>query len=250
MSNAKNSNSALPSSSPILGRNEPCPCGSRKKYKRCCGVSAAPKLTRPASAGLGDSLAAAGGDLGGADSPGGAGMSGGFGQQNPFESISPELMTQMTQALSRLPKSQLQRFQTLMQKAMSGRDITREAKEFERTLPPEFKTLMQTLAASAGFNPAAAIPPGDSPGGALLPAPGEASEAASGELTEEQARQLVAQAAAEGKISSDQAKELLEGSAPSLDQAQQTPQEASGSTPPVAGESESRFKKFWKSFSG
>ena len=22
------------------GRNDPCPCGSRKKYKRCCGVAA------------------------------------------------------------------------------------------------------------------------------------------------------------------------------------------------------------------
>lgn len=22
---------------PKIGRNEPCPCGSGKKYKRCCG---------------------------------------------------------------------------------------------------------------------------------------------------------------------------------------------------------------------
>ena len=22
-----------------IGRNEPCPCGSGKKYKRCCGVN-------------------------------------------------------------------------------------------------------------------------------------------------------------------------------------------------------------------
>jgi len=21
----------------VVGRNEPCPCGSGKKYKRCCG---------------------------------------------------------------------------------------------------------------------------------------------------------------------------------------------------------------------
>jgi len=25
-------------SSPKVGRNEPCPCGSGKKYKRCCGA--------------------------------------------------------------------------------------------------------------------------------------------------------------------------------------------------------------------
>ncbi|MEO8605615.1 MAG: SEC-C metal-binding domain-containing protein [bacterium] len=25
---------------PKVGRNEPCPCGSGKKFKKCCGVSA------------------------------------------------------------------------------------------------------------------------------------------------------------------------------------------------------------------
>ena len=24
---------------PKVGRNEPCPCGSTKKYKRCCGAT-------------------------------------------------------------------------------------------------------------------------------------------------------------------------------------------------------------------
>jgi hypothetical protein len=24
---------------PKIGRNEPCPCGSDKKYKKCCGTS-------------------------------------------------------------------------------------------------------------------------------------------------------------------------------------------------------------------
>src|SRR5216684_916348 len=27
-----------------IGRNEPCPCGSRKKYKRCCGSPVAPAM--------------------------------------------------------------------------------------------------------------------------------------------------------------------------------------------------------------
>ena len=27
-----------------VGRNSPCPCGSTQKYKRCCGVNAAPIL--------------------------------------------------------------------------------------------------------------------------------------------------------------------------------------------------------------
>ncbi|MHC4388714.1 MAG: SEC-C metal-binding domain-containing protein, partial [Planctomycetota bacterium] len=25
---------------PKVGRNEPCPCGSGKKYKKCCGKNA------------------------------------------------------------------------------------------------------------------------------------------------------------------------------------------------------------------
>ena len=25
---------------PRIGRNDPCPCGSGKKYKKCCGVNA------------------------------------------------------------------------------------------------------------------------------------------------------------------------------------------------------------------
>ena len=25
---------------PKVGRNDPCPCGSGKKYKKCCGVDA------------------------------------------------------------------------------------------------------------------------------------------------------------------------------------------------------------------
>ncbi len=31
-------------SHPKVGRNSPCPCGSGKKYKRCCGPNAAPIL--------------------------------------------------------------------------------------------------------------------------------------------------------------------------------------------------------------
>ena len=28
---------AAPAASPKVGRNDPCPCGSGKKYKKCCG---------------------------------------------------------------------------------------------------------------------------------------------------------------------------------------------------------------------
>ena len=33
---------------PEVGRNSPCPCGSNKKYKRCCGVNAPPILNQAA----------------------------------------------------------------------------------------------------------------------------------------------------------------------------------------------------------
>jgi uncharacterized protein YecA (UPF0149 family) len=34
-------------SAALPGRNTPCPCGSGQKYKRCCGVGAAPVLHSP-----------------------------------------------------------------------------------------------------------------------------------------------------------------------------------------------------------
>ncbi|HUT75007.1 MAG TPA: SEC-C metal-binding domain-containing protein [Armatimonadota bacterium] len=34
------SGSAERSSGPKVGRNDPCPCGSGRKYKKCCGRSA------------------------------------------------------------------------------------------------------------------------------------------------------------------------------------------------------------------
>ncbi len=34
-------NPSQPSVSRKVGRNEPCPCGSGKKFKKCCGASGA-----------------------------------------------------------------------------------------------------------------------------------------------------------------------------------------------------------------
>ncbi|MBQ2707482.1 MAG: SEC-C domain-containing protein [Clostridia bacterium] len=30
-------NGTAPARTPKVGRNDPCPCGSGKKYKKCCG---------------------------------------------------------------------------------------------------------------------------------------------------------------------------------------------------------------------
>lgn len=149
-----------------LGRNEPCHCGSGKKFKRCHGVNAAPKLTAPA-----------------APAPGMAPPPG----QMPFDvnNMDPKWMAQFSQALQRLPHGQMQRLQSIMQRAMSGKDVTNEAQEFEKTLPPHVKTLLQ------GFK-----------------MPGAEGAAAEG-MSEDEARRIVAAAAAEGKISGEKAAEVL-----------------------------------------
>lgn len=155
-----------------VGRNEPCPCGSGKKYKRCHGVDAAPKLTESTKA-----------------LPGAAGA--GAEGANPLAGMDPQMMAQLSQALQRLPRGQMQRLQGIMQKAMSGRDVSAEAAEFEKTLPLDMQNLLRSFQM-----------PG-LPG--MEPAPSEEP------MTEEKARQIVAEAAAQGKISTEEAAALTGG---------------------------------------
>ncbi|MBS1961459.1 MAG: SEC-C domain-containing protein [Bdellovibrionales bacterium] len=164
------STNAIPE--PQRGRNEPCPCGSGKKYKRCHGVDAAPKLSAPAAPAM-----AAGG---------GAPMAGpgGF---DPSK-VDPAMMSQMTKALQRLPRGQLMKLQSIMQRAQSGQDVSRDAAEFERMLPPEFSQMAMQMMMAQGMA-----------GGA---AP---------EMNTDDAKQIVAKAVAEGKMTEEQAKELLGG---------------------------------------
>jgi hypothetical protein len=189
-------------STPSIGRNEPCPCGSGKKYKRCCGVSAAPKLTPPKI------------------DPG----------QMPamppgMENMDPQMMTQAAQMLQRLPRGQLQRLQSIMQRAMAGKDVSREAEEFQKTLPPDFQQMMTQFAMAAGAM-------GGAEGGAAA-LPASAPAAASAPMTEEEARAIVERAAKQGKLSEDQAKELLQADAQSEGQ-----EEGKG------------IGKFWKNLTG
>ncbi len=195
-----------------VGRNEPCPCGSGKKFKRCHGVDAAPKLSTPSTA-----LAAPDGAAG---SPG-AGAANGL----PFDpsQLDPAMMMQVSQALQRLPRGQMQRLQAIMQKAMSGKDVTREAAEFEKTLPPAFKSLMTSFQQQAAPLMAQQSAPN-------APA---ATATDTGAMTADEARKIVEQAAAEGKISADQAQELLAA-------------QAEPSTP--AGGS--KFGRLWKKLGG
>jgi hypothetical protein len=175
-----------------LGRNEPCPCRSGKKYKRCCGIAAAPKLsvsTKQAS-----------------NTPSNMGM-----DPSALEGMNPEVLMQFTQALQRLPKGQIQKFQSIMQKAMSGKDVTKEAAEFEKTLPVEFQAMMQSMGAM-GMGGAGGAPDANAGfdlGALGLPSGDLEPQALEAPLSEEKARALVAKAAAEGKITQEQAEALL-----------------------------------------
>jgi hypothetical protein len=162
-----------------LGRNEPCHCG----------VDAAPKLSAPAQ--QANPLAT---------TDGATGAPGGFGGFDPSK-MDPAMMLQFSQALQRLPRGQLQRLQGIMQRAMSGQDVTREAAEFEKTLPTDIQQLMMSFAgqmAQQGMG-----------GGEGFPALPGAATGSEGGMTEEEARQIVAAAAAEGKVSQDEADKLL-----------------------------------------
>ena len=209
-----------------IGRNEPCPCGSGKKYKRCCGVNAAPKLSAPR-----EPAPFAGGFNPKAGAPG-------F-DPKMMENMDPQWMMQVSQALQRLPKGQLQRLQTVMQKAMNGKDVTAEAQELEKNLPPEFQSLMQswagTMGGLGGGGEEAALP-GEFPALPGVPAPENT------QMTEEQARLLVEQAAKSGVISTEQAESLL------------TAQEGASSegltteTAETEESAESKKGGFWKRF--
>lgn len=172
--------SATQDNTPSIGRNEPCPCGSGKKYKRCCGVGAAPKLTQPKT-----------------DPSQMPAMPPGM------ENMDPQMMAQAAQMLQRLPRGQLQRLQSIMQRAMAGKDVTKEAEEFQKTLPPDFQQMMTQFAMVAGQS--GMMGPGAGEGAPALGAP-----ASSGAMTEEEARKIVEAAAKQGKLSDDQAKELLQ----------------------------------------
>ncbi len=137
---------------------------------------------------------------------------------NFMKNMNPQMMKQISEAIQKLPRGKLNQLQAIMQKAMSGQDVTQEAQEFEKSLPEDFQQLMKTWATAMGGLGAM--------GGAPAPAaPAPSSE----EMSLEQAKALVAQAAAEGKIDQEEAQGLLSG-APST--------------------SESRFGKLFKGFGG
>ena len=196
----------------IIGRNEPCPCGSDKKYKRCCGKDAAPKLGAPMD--VSKKFAQAGLPTAGE----GAGPANPLAGFDPSQ-LDPQWMAQFNQAMMRLPRGQLQRMQALMQKAMSGKDISRDAAEFERMMSPEFMNFMKNspIASMMAQQQAA--------GGAAEVLPADEG------MSMDEARRIVVEAAQKGEISDEQATELLK-------------QQGSGA--PKSG----KLSQLWKSMTG
>jgi len=112
-----------------VGRNDPCPCGSGKKLKKCHGENASWQGNTPVAA-----PAAEGGEAAEAGSAIPA-----------FDPSKMDLnwLATFSSAIQRLPKGQLARLQGLMQKAMAGKDVARELEEFQRTLPPSFQEMLK-----------------------------------------------------------------------------------------------------------
>jgi len=110
-----------------VGRNDTCPCGSGKKFKRCHGESTpwqgnAPALDRGSE----------GSQEAQSDMP----------QFDPSK-MDLNWMAEFSSAIQRLPKGQLQQLQAIMQKGMSGKDVTRELEALQRKLPPSVQALLK-----------------------------------------------------------------------------------------------------------
>ncbi len=117
-----------------VGRNEPCPCGSGKKFKRCHGEQQQEWQgnVQPASAST---------EVATTDEAGDAQATGGMPSFDPSK-MDLNWLAEFSSAIQRLPKGQLQQLQVLMQKAMSGKDVTRELETLQRKLPPSVQELL------------------------------------------------------------------------------------------------------------
>jgi hypothetical protein len=131
----------------------------------------------------------------------------------------PALVQQMAGMMQRLPRGQLQKLQALMQKAMSGQDVTKEAMELERIMPPEFLKSMEAMRPQLMSQAAAAG----------MPIPGDE------EMSAEEAERIVKEAVQAGRLSEEEAKLALSGAATGSD-------EGEGKT--------SRWGKLWSTLKG
>lgn len=129
MNTAPETSKDTASKAPKIGRNDPCTCGSGKKYKRCHGATASPAVAEPATPTEGAAL--------NSDAPAGF---------DPSQ-FDPAQMMEMAKVLRRLPKGQVQRLQTLIQQAMMGRDVTQEMLQLQSSLPLDVQQMFLSMGA-------------------------------------------------------------------------------------------------------
>lgn len=181
--------SAQANLSNALGRNDPCHCGSGKKYKKC--HAAEDEAARFSSLKDAQKNAAS---------------------QNPMKAFEgmegfdpsafdPEAIQKLMSSLQRLPRAQLAMLQSVMQKSMQGQDVTAEAKQLEKMLPPEFRVLAMSMQPEFRNLMQSMIPQGQA--GASEKAP----------TNEEEAKAIVMEAYRSGKLNKEQVTSLL-GAAP------------------------------------
>jgi len=115
-----------------VGRNEPCPCGSGKKFKKCHGE------TQEWQGNVKAEVPATTGEDGGAEA---SAEAGGMPSFDPSK-MDLTWLAEFSSAIQRLPKGQLSQLQSLMQKAMAGKDVARELEELQRKLPPNVQELL------------------------------------------------------------------------------------------------------------
>jgi hypothetical protein len=115
-----------------VGRNDPCPCNSGKKFKKCHGENT------PWQGHAKSEATAAEGSAGETNE-----VAEGAAPQFDPSKMDLNWLATFSTAIQRLPKGQMQQLQALMQKAMSGKNVTRELEELQRKLPPSFQELLQ-----------------------------------------------------------------------------------------------------------
>ena len=111
-----------------VGRNDPCPCGSNKKFKKCHGENTPWQGSAKAA-----NEVSASGDQGDAQSA--------MPQFDPSK-MDLNWLADFSSAIQRLPKGQLNQLQVLMQKAMNGKDVSRELDELQKKLPTSVQEML------------------------------------------------------------------------------------------------------------
>lgn len=133
----------------LVGRNEPCPCGSKKKFKRCCGKEAPPFLTPPQNPSPEF------------NPPPGMNLKPGMMDQLK-KGMNLKLMMKLSKIIKKLPPDQIQELQGLMSQAMAGKDVSREMESLSKSFPKEFQDLISSMQGKVQKNPEGSNSDGDS----------------------------------------------------------------------------------------